>query len=224
MTSNSGLDFGELYKSFNAPVCDFDCGQLCAPLNNGVPACCKGDEVIPVLYVGEFRRLLERTNLWEAFQPKTAHDRKLVDDHEGHQLAVCRGVAHCERDNRSLNCRTFPFSPYLDHDGRVGGLVYDLEAAEGKCPLVDLPQTVTRRYIREARAFWTALLVESAEDRRFHTEESVRLRRQCGGRREAVMVLVESGMAEYPTSESEWRLLGQDESSLKLIQWDRPEG
>jgi hypothetical protein len=46
----------------------------------------------------------------------------------------------------------------------------------------------------------------------------------CGAQKTPVRVLVEAGIAEYPTSESHWRALGQDEALLSLIKWDRPEG
>ena len=224
MALGDKLDFNALYHSFGTPVTDFDCGQLCAPLNGGIPACCKGDEVIPVLYVGEFRRLIERTDLWEAFRPVTAHDRSLVAEHDDHQLATCRGVAHCERENRSLNCRTFPFSPYIDHDGLVAGLVYDMDAAEGKCPLVDLPQTVTRRYIVEATDFWSCLLVDSPDERRFYADECVDLRRRFGREGQPVPVLVELGIREYPTSLAGWKALDRDGQNAPLVPMERPAG
>lgn len=217
-------DFEALYKSFDAPITDFDCGQLCAPLNGGVPVCCKSEDVIPVLYVGEFKRLLERTQLWETFQPQNAHERRLVADNGEYQLAVCKGVAHCERENRSLNCRSFPFLPYVDHDGAVQGLVYDYDSAEGKCPLVELPQVVTKRYISEALSFWSQILVKSPEEQRFYGDESAGLRRRFAREGTGVPVLVEDGIRHFPTAVAQWRRLKKEPTDVPLTEMDRPSG
>lgn len=223
-TVGSRLDFARLYDRFDAPVTDFDCGQLCAPLNDGIPVCCHGESVIPVLYKGELKMLLERTELWSRWVPQDEEERELEEDHDEFALATCKGVQHCERDNRSLNCRTFPLFPYFDHDDELAGLVYDYEAAEGKCPLVEMPQVVTVRYIEQALEFWAALAAGDERERKHYLDESATLRRRFGREREPVPVLTVDGVRDYPTTAREWKSLTARGRRPELTRMQRPRG
>lgn len=224
MPIGSRLDFKRLYEILRAPVTEFDCGQLCAPLNGGVPVCCQSQKVIPVLYKGEFKMLMERTNLWRPFEPGSKDERTMVRELSEYQLAVCKGAAHCERDNRSLNCRTFPFAPYIDHDGVIAGLVYDYEAAEGKCPLLEFPGTITARYIEESLDFWCEVLSTDPLEAEFQSEESEKLRRSFGAKKKPIPVLSVEGVREYPTTKSEWARLLSAKKRPKLYPMERPKG
>ena len=88
-TVGSRLDFARLYDRFDAPVTDFDCGQLCAPLNDGIPVCCHGESVIPVLYKGELKMLLERSDLWSRWVPQ---DDEVEESEEEAAQKQCRVV------------------------------------------------------------------------------------------------------------------------------------
>ncbi len=215
------LPITELLKDFDAPVTAFDCGQLCAPLNNGKPVCCESEGVIPVLYHQEFVELQGRSDLWQAFKPTCKSEQVMADELPDYQLAHCTRSCFDERANRSLNCRSFPFLPYFDHDGVIVGLVYDYESAEGKCPLVDLPHTVTREYIRQAVGFWCAVCRIDEEEGDFYRDESKRLRRRFSRKNEDVPVLVEEGLAHYPTLRSDWRSLLAAGQSPPFTPYDR---
>ncbi|MFT7616627.1 MAG: hypothetical protein ACI97A_000251 [Planctomycetota bacterium] len=222
MTRGAELDIEKLLKDFDAPVTAFDCGQLCAPANGGVPVCCESSGVIPVLYKSEFNLLQKRSDLWQAFKPSCKEEKELVDDHGDYQLAVCTKSCFSERDNRSLNCRSFPFLPYFDHDSDIVGLVYDYEAAEGKCPLVNLPQTVTKEYIAQAVSFWQAVSAFDTDEMEFYRAESKGLRKRQRRMGEPVMVLVEAGVLSYPTRRSEWSAISESGEELPLTPYDRP--
>jgi hypothetical protein len=224
MPIGSRLDFPALYEILKAPVTAFDCGQLCAPANGGVPVCCEGEKVVPVLYKGEFKMLMERTGLWRPWVPADAHERRMQRDLADYQLAVCKGAAHCERDNRSLNCRTFPFAPYLDHDRVIAGLVYDYEAAEGKCPLVALPGVVTERYIHESLEFWSVVLTQDAAEADFQWQESEKLRRSFGRRGRTIPVLCAEGVRAYPTGLAAWKRMVARQRRPRLEAMRRPPG
>lgn len=223
MTRGADLDIEQLLKDFDAPVTAFDCGQLCAPSNGGIPVCCESNGVIPVLYKKEFEILEKRSDLWQAFKPTCHEEKELVDDHSDYQLAVCTRSCYSERQNRSLNCRSFPFLPYFDHDGEVVGLVYDYQSAEGKCPLVDLPQTITKSYITQAVSFWKTVSEADVEEMEFYRGESKRLRKRMRKEGEDVMVLVEEGLRHYPTRKSAWAQIQEEGAELPLTPFDRPE-
>ncbi len=222
MAYGEDLDIEGLLKSFDAPVTAFDCGQLCSPMNEGLPICCESDGVIPVLYHKEYTILNERSKLWQAFKPSCSIEQAMADELPDYQLAVCSHNCSSERENRSLNCRSFPFLPYFDFDGEIVGLVFDLDSAQGKCPLVDLPQTITKDYIRQAIYFWQEVAKAEDEERVFYQEESARTRTYFADRGEPVPVLVEEGIVDYPTNSKEWEAIVNGSKALSLTVLQRP--
>jgi len=118
--------FRAVYAQFNASISTrVDCGRKCAPLNNGSPVCCDTENAIPVMHRQEYKLLKSRTDLWKPFKPYDASSRKIVAELPDDTCAVaCKGAAFCERDNRSIACRAFPFYPYIDKAGAVIGLAY----------------------------------------------------------------------------------------------------
>lgn len=70
-----------------------DCGVLCEK------NCCRGDEKTGMLLFP-----FEKTTL-------------RVEEKDGVRLAVCDGS--CERDERPLSCRIFPFFPTVSDDGKI---------------------------------------------------------------------------------------------------------
>lgn len=70
-----------------------DCGVLCEK------SCCRGDEKTGMLLFP-----FEKTTL-------------RVEEKDGVRLAVCSGS--CERDERPLSCRIFPFFPTVSDDGKI---------------------------------------------------------------------------------------------------------
>jgi hypothetical protein len=61
---------------------------------------------------------------------------------------ACLGPDRCERENRLLSCRQFPFFPYVTSDYRFLGLVYDWEF-ESRCWVVSNLGRVTDAYRKE---------------------------------------------------------------------------
>ena len=85
-----------------------DCGLVC----DG--ACCKGDSDTGMLLF--------------PFEESTLE----VKEEDGVRLAVCDG--HCNRDERPLSCRIFPFFPYVTTDGRIKAIP-DIRGVN-VCPLI----------------------------------------------------------------------------------------
>ncbi|HUF38867.1 MAG TPA: hypothetical protein VMN57_10110 [Anaerolineales bacterium] len=117
-------DFAALYAAFDAPIQAFDCGAKCAPYNGGVPVCCDTRHSVPAAYQAEWVYLIENTDLWHPWQPDDPADHTRLSAEAGPDLVLieCRGAARCQREFRSLACRSFPFFPYHDSTGGFLGL------------------------------------------------------------------------------------------------------
>jgi hypothetical protein len=61
---------------------------------------------------------------------------------------ACLGPDQCERENRLLSCRQFPFFPYVTSDYHFLGLAYDWEF-ESKCWVISNLGRVTDAYREE---------------------------------------------------------------------------
>ena len=170
------------------------------PDNDGVPVCCDKSRIVPVLYKKEYQVLRARSDLWRPFRPQTEQQRELGEDMRAcDRLCECKGVAHCERDNRSLACRTFPLEPYLDHEGELAGLVWNMDF-EGTCPLVASRHAVRPDYIRQALAMWTKAFTWSPAEHEFYVGHSQTLRRSFGQKRKRIPVFTLEGIRRLPTS------------------------
>jgi hypothetical protein len=126
-----------LYTGFNSPISDLDCGQMCAPHNpSGKPFCCDICHAVPASYPSEWKTLQPVTDLWHVWRGDECHgdenpaSRRIQVESEtpsGMLLLACLGPQACERENRLLSCRQFPFFPYVTSDYRFLGLAYDWE-------------------------------------------------------------------------------------------------
>lgn len=190
----------ELLSILTAPVTSFDCGTLCAPDNGGVPVCCHSDLIVPVLYKAEYQLLRKRSELWHKFVPRTEQQKELGEDMRGcDMLAECKGAEFCERDNRSLACRTFPLEPYLDHDEELVGLVYNWDF-KGTCPLVGSRHQILPEYIDQCLRMWEKAFEFSEDEKFFYVGHSERLRRSFGQRRKKIPVVTRTGTRRMPTA------------------------
>ncbi len=107
-------DYGKLYGKIFKILGDLtplrvDCGQLCGG------ACCKGDAACGM-------RLF----------PHEETPLSVITSGNGGRLAVCDGT--CDRTQRPLSCRIFPFFPTIDEKGRV--FVEPDHRAGRLCPLI----------------------------------------------------------------------------------------
>jgi len=120
--------FAKMHQGFDASISSqHDCGRWCAPLNGGQPICCTTEAAIPIADKAEWKHLKKRTDLWHLYKPAKgdSHAQSIVDELHPNCVAIeCKGAAHCERDNRTLACRAFPFYPYVDKSGEIIGLAY----------------------------------------------------------------------------------------------------
>lgn len=142
-------EYESLYAGFESPLSKFDCGQYCAPHNGGQPVCCSTTHCIPVVRRDEWKFLESRTDLWHKYKPQTNAEKKIKDELPRDILLIeCKGAALCERENRSLSCRAFPFFPYITKEYEFVGLTYYWHF-EDLCWVVSNMQIVEPEFVRE---------------------------------------------------------------------------
>jgi hypothetical protein len=169
--------FRQVYERLKSPVSRYDCGRHCAPLNGGEPVCCSTQNAVPVVEKAEWQLLRSRTNMWRRFKPYDAATRRIVDDLPRDCVAVtCRGARHCERDNRSLACRAFPFAPYLTRDGEFIGLAY-YWIFEDRCWVISNLQVVDRTFVEEFVSAYEFLFDADPDERKTFHDHSATMRR-----------------------------------------------
>lgn len=85
--------FEELYRGFDMPLCELDCGLKCGPFHDyGVPICCDIHQVIPSAFDLEWRFLKRNTNLWQPWRGDESIDLELEDELlDGQVLLMCKG-------------------------------------------------------------------------------------------------------------------------------------
>lgn len=157
-------DFGQIYDLFQASISRFDCGRKCAPLNGGEPVCCSTQHAVPVVQKVEWELLKSRTDMWTRFKPYDRATRQIVKEIGSDCAAVeCRGARHCERDNRSLACRAFPFFPYIDQEGKFIGLAYYWDF-EDRCWVISNIKVVEAEFIKDFVKAFELLFARDPEE------------------------------------------------------------
>jgi hypothetical protein len=173
----SAQDFAELYEGFNAPVSRFDCGRKCAPLNGGNPVCCDTQNAVPVVHKVEFDLLKTRTDLWFKFKPYDFSTKEIVAELTPDCMAIeCKGARSCERDNRTIACRGFPFFPYITREREFIGMG-TYWVFEDRCWMMSNLEIVDRTYIDEFIATYEALFIKDPSEFKTYVDFSAAARR-----------------------------------------------
>jgi hypothetical protein len=159
-------------------ITSYNCGKLCSPDNGGEPFCCKVENAVPNLYKAEFSYIQKRSKLWSVWKPVTKHEINLKKTSESEDtiFCECRGVQHCERDYRSITCRTFPLEPYIDKRGVFVGLVFMREFMSG-CPLTSRPKDIRQEFIDAHYIFWEKFMLRKPDELYTYTKSSISYRR-----------------------------------------------
>ena len=174
----SSKDFSKIYQMFSAPIAQkLDCGRYCAPLNGGQPVCCTTHNAVPVADNTEWRLLKQRTDLWHKFKPFDAETRAIVNDLPKSCTAIeCKGAAFCERDNRTLACRAFPFYPYFTRERTLFGLAY-YWTFEDRCWVISNLGAVEPDFVREHIAAYEYLFAKDEDEEQAYVDNSADMRR-----------------------------------------------
>lgn len=186
-------DFKTVYDRFQASVSRFDCGRFCAPLNNGQPVCCDTSHAIPVVDKPEFELLKGRTDLWHRYKPVDANSRQIVADlHKGCMAIECKGARFCERDNRTLACRAFPFYPYFTKANELVGLATYWIFAD-RCWLISNMQVVERKFIREFITAYEYVFARDPEEKDAMRRQSASHRRVATRNNQPILIIGRNG-------------------------------
>ncbi|UCE20472.1 MAG: hypothetical protein JSV84_09095 [Gemmatimonadota bacterium] len=186
-------DFEYIYRNYESTPVRFDCGKLCAPENGGIPYCCDTGWLIPVMYKWEFSYLLKHTDLWVRFKPKTKHEKNIIEETDKNTVfGQCLGHKGCDRKYRSVSCRIFPFEPYLDLEGKFLGMVYSYRLGN-KCPLVDKPKLVSKKFISDQTKMWTYIFERDSAERQVYREQSIQVRRYLSRKKKPIYIFTPEG-------------------------------
>ena len=186
--------YEKIYRKFGSSISEaYDCGRICAPLNGGQPVCCTTDHAVPVVTNHEWRVLKKRTDLWSKFKPKDAVARQIVDDLPSTCRAVeCKGAAFCERDNRSLACRAFPFFPYFTKDKELVGMSY-YWTFEDRCWVMSNFQIVEAKFIKEFISTYEFLFKKDDDELEAFLEQSANMRRVFSRKNQVIPIIGRDG-------------------------------
>ncbi len=186
-------DFRQIYDRLKSPVARLDCGAKCAPLNGGQPVCCDTRNAIPIVDKTEWKFLKSRTDLWHLYKAKDANDRKILEDAGPTCTAIeCKGARHCERDNRSLACRAFPFFPYIDREKRFFGLAYYWDF-EDRCWVISNLAVVERDFLAEFVDGFEYLFRRDPEEFESFRAQSIAMRQVYSRRRQPIPLIGREG-------------------------------
>ena len=189
--------FVALYARFQAPIAALNCGDKCAPHNErGVPFCCDTRHAVPAAYSAEWEYLQENTDLWQLWSAEDPAETERLRNQvpNGQVLIACLGHSFCQRNFRSLTCRSFPFFPYLTREREFVGLSYYWEY-EDRCWVISNLQVVSREYRAEFIAAYDKLFEMLPEERENYHHHSTVMRRIFGRRQRAIPLLHRNGHA-----------------------------
>lgn len=187
-------DYSNIYEQFQAPVSPgIDCGKFCSPLNEGEPVCCTTQHAIPLVDKAEYKLLRSRTKMWTKLEPFDQHSKKVIDDHAASCVAVeCNGAKYCERDNRSLACRAFPFFPYLNKNKEIIGVSIYWEFKD-RCWVMSNLKYVNAGYIKELIDAYRYIFKKDSEEENAFFNQSVTMRRLFSRKKWSIPILDEQG-------------------------------
>ncbi len=116
----------------STPLGHYDCGKLCGG------KCCKGDQNTGMwLFPSE-------ENFYKNHPDFTLKD---TDGNNGYPMVVCNGT--CNRKDRPLACRIYPFYPKIEEDGKVK-VIKDLRGYNS-CPVISKDMKPDLKFMRNLR-------------------------------------------------------------------------
>lgn len=189
------IDFSGLYAAFHAPLAAVNCGDRCAPHNEGgAPFCCDTRHAVPTAYLAEWEYLQAHTDLWHPWEAVDLSETERLRSQtpDGQVLIECLGHMACQRGFRALVCRAFPFFPYLTRQGDFVGLSYYWEYEE-RCWVISNLQVVSLEYRAEFICAYEYIFKCMPEERKNFHYFSTMMRRIFGRRKRAIPLLHRNG-------------------------------
>jgi len=186
--------YAKIYERFTADIAQgIDCGYQCAPLNGGMPVCCSTEHAIPVVSKAEWKHLKKRTDIWKKFKPYDRHSEKIVEELDSSCKAIeCSIAPVCQRDNRTLACRAFPFFPYMTKDGEIVGLSY-YHLYEDRCWVISNLTVASEEFRTQMLKTYEDLFAEDEDEREAMLDHSAHMRRVFSRQGRAIPILGRGG-------------------------------
>ena len=104
----------------------------------------------------------------------------------------CKGARFCERDNRTIACRGFPFFPYITRERNFVGLG-TYWVFEDRCWVMSNLQIVDRPFIDEFVATYEALFVKDRSEFTTYVDFSAAARRVFSRWKRKIAILDRKG-------------------------------
>ncbi|MEN6300536.1 MAG: hypothetical protein ABFD51_11625 [Anaerolineaceae bacterium] len=190
-------DIIHLYRTFSSPILDIHCGEKCKVYNeHHSPFCCDIHSVIPSAYYAEWDYLRNQTSLWQLYKPDDCKKQNLISEYlpENQVPIICQGHEKCQREFRSISCRSFPFFPYIDQKGDFIGLTYYWEY-EDCCWLINHLHLVSPRFRDEFVAAYEYLMKKDNQEFANFRYQSIIMRRVFGKKKRSIPLI---GRASTP--------------------------
>lgn len=148
-------------------------------------------------YNAEWDYLIQNTDLWHIYKPNNNDDSMYLQDKvpEDQVLIECQGYLKCQRSFRSITCRSFPFFPYIDHQGKFIGLTYYWEY-EDRCWVINHLDTVTTQYRDEFIQAFDYLFQQSEQEYLNFRHQSIIMRRVFGRKKRTIPLISRKSTAQ----------------------------
>ena len=154
-------EYEEIYRLLDAvsPL-PYDCGTLCGAVCCGTeeePAEQDSYELGIYLRPGEEQVHSTKEN-WLLWNEERAEDYDFPDSWKGKVYFVrCKTPPHCPREQRPIQCRTFPLTPHFEEDGRLVLILNDVELPY-RCPLIEEEMALNPDFLETTYACWQRLV------------------------------------------------------------------
>ena len=116
---------------YNTPL-SYDCGKICRG------KCCKGDSNDGMLLFPGEKELFENNVNFTVY----------YDDRYENFAVRCNGI--CNRNERPLSCRIFPYFMYFDKNSGKASVAPDIRALDF-CPLLTEKYALDKKFLRSLR-------------------------------------------------------------------------
>ena len=138
----------------NVTPLDYNCGLLCGN------KCCKGSETDGMLLFPFEKEFFENHPDYKVY-----FDEKYNSD-----AVVC--IKTCNRSERPLSCRIFPFFPYVEKSEDEDKITVGTDVrALGECPVADEKMNIDKKFMRAIRIA-SQVLIRNDEIKNFLQTQS----------------------------------------------------
>ena len=145
--------YKKIYRMLDevSPV-SFDCGEIC-----GEACCHMADNDYGIfLLPGEER--IQNPDHWLSFEWVDATECVYPAFEDGKLAFVrCAGPSNCDRKNRPIQCRTFPYLPVIKNDGSLVLSFNEMEL-DYCCPLAEQRVRPNKNFIKRTLEAWRILI------------------------------------------------------------------